>query len=50
MIYNLNGLEIVDCTLNSNHYSEEVTNQIPELFILKVVYADGIEEVFKLCK
>jgi len=50
MIYNLNGLEIVDCTLNSNHYSEEVTNQIPELFILKVVYVDGIEEVFKLCK
>lgn len=50
MIYNLNGLEIADCTLSGNHYSEEVTNQIPELFILKVIYVDGIEEVFKLCK
>ena len=50
MIYNLNGLEIADCILNGNHYSEEVLDQTPELFILKVIYADGIEEVFKLCK
>ncbi|WP_455587061.1 leucine-rich repeat domain-containing protein [Bacteroides sp.] len=50
MIYNLNGLEIADCTLNGNYYSEEITNQFPKLFVLKVIYAYGTEDIFKLYK
>ena len=50
MIYNLNGLEIASYTLNGYRYSEEITNQFPELFVLKVIYADGTEDIFKLYK
>lgn len=50
MIYTLNGLEIASYTLNGYRYSEEITNQFPELFVLKVIYADGTEDIFKLYK
>lgn len=50
MIYTLNGLEIASYTLNGYRYSEEITNQFPELFLLKVIYADGTEDIFKLYK